>query len=845
MVLLLGLWVRSAGLLHGLSEAGTFHPDETKQVQAVRNFMNGDLLWYTGSLAYDGYPYGLNQVDAALLRVLWHAVRPFAEAVDPSLALPAVPDRDTLFVLCRMLRVGYGFLALLAFRHALRRRGVPPVQTLGVLLLAALHPLLTTVTHSASGDVGTDLFVMLSLAALSHTRREVRPGPYALAGFFIGCAFASKYHGLLAAASPALLLLASPHPWRRRIPAGLACALGAVTGFALLTPALFIRFSKTLQLIRDNFRYIRRYGAEPGFFDLPFLERAFISLRSNLPTVGEALGPVLLLCALVLAVHAWVRVRQDKDAAWDAAVLTMPFATLALALIGKPSLQPFHFSFLPLPLLLGCAGASLRLRPPARIPILLAAIVLLSGFIPAQRVDLLLWTREDTRQVAFRLSESLLEPLSETRNPRAHGLLAFEGENLGVFRNLPRPLLLSGAEAWEKAPRQALPSIPFMASPDWIPLDLPNFPRDPRLVHLHAGEHWQRLLVDTPGQARLPISLRAGERPAHLRATLNGRTHTLALRPGESRVIEMDAVLGVPFVRDGHKRVRHHVALRALGGDLLVRFGEVDPPGDPELLADKLVRARFLDGTLRFPAGRSTALLLDAAPLPPARYRLEIDWPGGMPNPVLWIDNAGLPHPSLRREVPLLRMGNGRLSAEWEETAPPLFSRLTLSGSHHPPRPLSWSLKPLSTLPEATPAPTIPPLFSPEMAFDGGRLLIGNIELPSTLSVGAPLLAGLRMRIDPFHAPELLERVLFIHLLDTTGRQVFARDIPLPRIADADSALAPFHDLGPLELPPGDYSVTIGLYHPATHVRSRPVSLGETSPTSGRRLRVATLHLLP
>ena len=74
----LALSLRSVGLFHGLDRGLTFHPDATKQVQAVRNFMDGTFVWYTDSLAYDGYPYGLNHVDAVLLRGLWPLVRGLA-----------------------------------------------------------------------------------------------------------------------------------------------------------------------------------------------------------------------------------------------------------------------------------------------------------------------------------------------------------------------------------------------------------------------------------------------------------------------------------------------------------------------------------------------------------------------------------------------------------------------------------------------------------------------------------------------------------------------------------------------------------------------------------------------
>jgi uncharacterized membrane protein len=808
--------------------------------------MDGTFVWYTDSLAYDGYPYGLNHVDAVLLRGLWPLVRGLSENLSPTLALPEIPERNTLFFLCRMLRVFYGMIAFCALAWALRRREVPTHWRWLILLAAATAPLLSTVTHSASGDVGTDLFVMLALAFLAPARLRPSASAFFLCGIMIGCAFASKYHGLLAAATPGLLLLLQPWSWRIRIRLGALCGLGALGGFALLTPALFIRFGRTLKLIRENFRYIKAYGVDSSFFDLPLQERLLLSLRSNIPTVTWALGAALLLCAfalLLFCMYRFMRTRRNPsgDLAWDLSVLAMPFIALILALIGKPQIQPFHFSFLTLPLLLGVGGALLLLPPRLRLLPACALLALLADHASIQRNELFVWPREDTRQSAFRVSEELLLPLSDVRNFQDFGPIILEGPNLAVFRNSPQRIRLPETSDWLAAPREALPAIPCDLGDDWLFLHLPSFARDSRLIHLRHDQPWSRHLIDRSPRNHIPLHIQAGELPVTFDARLNGIPHSLRLLPGETALLSIDATRGHSFERNGTQARRHSLELRARGGDLLLRVGEPDAPGDPERVLRKLARSRYLDGTLHFPHFHRDATLLDAQHLPPARYRLDIDWPRDVPPPILHIENAQLPDAGTRLRLQTQR-NDDRVSVEWTQPGDALFTRLRLEFGPAGSRALPWTLRPISP---ALPTETAPDIgknfaFTPAAEYDGGDISIGAFRWPARLAHNEPLRLQVRATLRPEAADLRGERVLYVHLLDSTGRQVYARDIPLVRIAPPESPHDIVHDLGIPPLPPGSYRFTLGLYDPRIRVRLRPRILeGARAPEN--RLDIGTL----
>lgn len=553
---LAAVFFRAPGLLHGLDGASSFHPDVAKQVVATDNFLQGHVVWYTGSLAYDGYPYGLNHVDAALVRVVWPPLRAIQRHVTPGRELPARPDIPTLYILLRVFRVLYGMVAFSAFAYCLFKTGVSPGLRTLWLLLAATAPLLSTVTHAAAGDVGTDMFVMLTLAALLPAREKPSIRAFLLAGLFTGFAFACKYHGILVSLVPGLLLLFSGWNWGKRVFLGLLYTLGLGGGFALLTPALFVRFSRTVKLIRDNFTYIRHYNVPAEFYEQSPLARMSESLGGNLPIAARALGGVLSILLLVSLVRLPARTLwKERDpakrllSAWNAAVLVTPFLILFLALSGKPMVQPFHFSFLPLPFLLGAALNWNHAGRPAKV-LLSGILVLASGEnLLNQRGELFFRTREDTRALAFRVSEDLLHPASEPRNGRQLAMIAVEGENLSVFRNPPRPALAWEGDDWADHPRDALPTIPHRFSTDWILLDLPVFPRDQTLLHLRPGEHFRRTLVSSSPRELITLQVRNGSRPIRLRLRLDNQNRDIRLDPHETQTLRVSTARGRSFAR--------------------------------------------------------------------------------------------------------------------------------------------------------------------------------------------------------------------------------------------------------------------------------------------------------
>lgn len=837
-LLLVAISVRSVGLFRGLERGASFHPDVAKQIVATHNFLSDRYVWYVGSLAYDGYPYGLNHVDEWVLRATWPLMRAVARGIQPALQPPAQPTVALLYYLCTSLRVVYSLGAWALLGWILSRMGVSLGGRAVWLLLAALAPLSSTVTHAATGDVGTDLFVMLALALFAHARLgPPRIGLWAGVGIALGMAFACKYHGLLAGLAPGLYLVLAPLSWRARIRLASALAVGALAGFALLTPAVFLDLKPTLKNIWLNFGYIKYYGAPAGFKDLPLLERWRVSCIANLPVIHTALGSATLGLALVAAATALRRLIRERsgERAFDAALMAMPFGVLLLSMLGKPALQPFHFSFLALPMLLGPALVRLRAGRALRFAMGLLLVWMLGQSMLRQRSEWGFWRRVDTREVADALQEDLILPSADPAPAHSVALLAVEEDCLPVFRNKPQKVRLPRVSDWAANPNEWLPATPWGVDSDWVFADLPAFPRDSRLLAVEGGSTLRRWVIQRAEVPFLTLLLMAGSRESAVRLVANGREQRLELGPGETRVVQIAATNGVAFSRDGYRGRRQDIRLHARGGPLLVRFGPVPAlASDPERTMRKLAVSKFLDGQGRFKAG--LLMLGEAIPLLPGRYAIELDAPAEIRAPQLVVRDAVLHHPLAMREAPFVYTGN-----VWRAECPidARFADVEIRGGPPSGRPIPWRIRPLAADPLRISSNAVAEAPAPRLTFHRGRWALDLAAFPTQLSTGATLRFQLSIHAREHSPREIGQYAAFLHFLDAEGRQVYARDIPLMAVPSCLDARGWDQDLGPLPLPSGNYEVRLGIYQPRTLTRLRP----DQNATRDRTVPIGTLKL--
>lgn len=576
--LLVGGYVRSAGLFRGLNDGVIPHPDTPKQIMMLDNHLRGNYVLYMDNRFYDGYPYGLNRVDEWLIRPLYGVVRAWRAWLTPDFPTPPIPARFDLYRWARALRVVYGLAAVLLLYAAARRLGAPPVPATAAAGLYALAPLGAAVTHSASGDVGVDLFLALALWCLARYGARQSDRWLAAAGAACGMAFACKFQGALGlwmvALPPLLLLKPNRAAFLALFRRGAAAAVGLAAGALVLTPAYFINPARTWRDTLANFAFIRDYNVPAEFLEKPLTERAAHGLSRNVPFVLGSLGWALAAGALLaLVLFGLRRVRARKRARPDAApdtsptlaavalaIASFPFVALLMAPALKPNVHPFHFSFLLPPMALSTGLAldrSVRGRPlvfRAGIPLLLALFALESFFV--HRREHFFWRRGDTFAAALRFANGtfLDNPQPVLRYDPNRFLKYFHAEpaRLPVFRNRTASLPYRQAHVWRERHILPVPPVPLAEEHSWMFVNGPVFPRSDRMffvpADLRTGHDLHGIASRHPGKRRTAVyeaahpnvrlGLRAGRLPARVEIVVSGARKEAWLPPHTQTVLE-------------------------------------------------------------------------------------------------------------------------------------------------------------------------------------------------------------------------------------------------------------------------------------------------------------------
>lgn len=549
-VMLAAVAFRGAGLWHGLGEGVVYHPDEPKQVMRLESYLHGQYVHHAGSLFYDGYPYGLNRVDEALLRA-WTAVSSrtaswFAGAGAASASQP--PERAALYRQGRVLRLVYGLLAALLVYASARRWGAGRWASLAGAALYSAAPLAVTVAHSVTGDVGVDLFAAVALYAASSQAVTGRAAWWLAFGAACGAGWTCKFQGALAAwmAVPPLLvgLRDGWRGWRRLLCAGVLAAAGFTGAAALLNPALALDTTRAWRDTWRNFGFIQNYGVPPERLAWPFGRKVAWGLANNVPFVAGCLGWVSVAISLVssglLVAAAWRTAvgraggsgggdgiedgadKADGDDAssalspaeeeaaaeaatrssrWLLGIATFPWLAFLLATALKLEIQPFHFTFLIPPMAL-CVALAVSWwteppdgepRPPAvAVSILLVAAALAEAACGTSR-EMFFWRRPDIRDLAHRHSEALYgsSRWASGRRGGSGWIKRYYAEPsvLPCFRNAESRLFCPSG-AWQRG-QQLLPvppvPMPAGASSAWMFLGGPDFPRSDRMFVVPAS----------------------------------------------------------------------------------------------------------------------------------------------------------------------------------------------------------------------------------------------------------------------------------------------------------------------------------------------------------------------
>ncbi len=901
-VLAVGLVLRVAGLYRDLDH-GTVHPDEPKQVVALENFLHGTYVWYTGSLFYDGYPYGLNHVDEWLLRPVLAARRGGQALIHGRPDLDRVPPRAELYRLARALRLLYAAITLAATVVVARFLfpGRPGLRWL-VVAVFALSPLAAVVTHFATGDIGVDMFVMLAMAGLCRHAETRRWRWLIAAGFAVGAGFACKFQGLLGGLALALFAMqdaAVRRSFRAFVTAGAASLAGAAAGAILLTPASLIRWTRTWTDIWLNFGFIRNYNVTAEFMALPRHEQVVRSVGSNLGPVAGSLGWGLGLAGVAGLVVVCLRHRSSaEDSAARARVLRsiggMAVIAFLLSITGKPNVQPFHFSWLVAPLALGAGGAFAALdrlpRPWGRTLGFGLGLLVLGELAAGSERELFFWRRQDTLALARSFGPTVVRP-SEGRSAPLR-TLEFEGPNPAVFRNRPRRAWADGAGDWLRIGQAPAPAIPYPEPLDWIVLNGPVFPRDDRMVLVPADRAARRAVVGPRDPGALTLGLRSGGLPVRVSVQAGGVRREVSLEPHAQEVVTLvprrtrrsgNPDLGIVSLTARSRGGPAWVTVLASPGEE-TRFrwfgGEsVAPPalseGGRNRVASAMAQARYLEGrpptgtrvVAELPRGDAFALTGPDSPLEAGVYEVVCEVEAGPDGAVLRVDlDDRWGFPALRSgSVPVdLEPGPHEVRFQVAKAFAPYDGRLVLRALDGEALLRRWSAAPATaTMLEAlgqAHEPGPPPSWrrrwpeSPDRAPDGwptrnarfGRgLVLEAFRMPSVVSrSGDGMEIHCAMGLEPGAMDRLEEHHVFLHLRDGDGEQVWVEGFPLPFALVSAASGLPAARLDPPDLPPGEYTLEIGVWNVRTTLRL-PVRADDRSRQERRhrRLEVGRLRV--
>ncbi len=536
LIFLLALYLRISGIFRGLGDQGSlFHPDEAKQILALFNFLNGDYVRYYGSLFYDGYPYGLNHLDEYLLRPLL-----FFLGSD-------TPNQSSLYYYARLLRVTYG-LATMAIAYTLVYKLVKDKSSgLLAMFLLAIAPLSITVTHFATGDIGVDLFTALCFLFLLFYRDTNHKKRWLFAsGLAVGAAFSSKYNGLLVGMVPGMVLCFEFHQDKDHRLFAKRCVLlaaGAMVGTVLFTPNLLLAPHTTITNILANFEFIKNYNVPAEILAKPWLERAILGLKNNSLYIVASLGYTVCLSSiagLLLAGKKYftcLHSQKDPDCSQNVLLLSMalfPLFSFLIALSGKYVVQPFHFSYLQLPLIVvACSLFSILRNSHSslfRSCSLLIIALSIFEFGNVSWKENFFWRLEDNAFYEQNFPATIYDREAfYTHRSAPIRSLYLEPSGNSVFRN--HNLYAKGPDAsfWNTLEVAPLPQVANPIGKNWIFLNGPTFPRNEKMILIHGEGHGktiQRYLVLPTGQPFPTLGIRSGSYATS--ATINfGETKTL------------------------------------------------------------------------------------------------------------------------------------------------------------------------------------------------------------------------------------------------------------------------------------------------------------------------------
>jgi len=879
-MLLLALFLRSAGLFRGLDVGYIYHPDESKQVSALYNYLNNSYVWYVGNPFYDGYPYGLNHIDEWLIRPVLILKNAIYSHLLPETRFQNPTMWDLLFW-ARTLRVLYGvFVVFMAYAIS-KRIFSPRWAALLTVLCLAIAPVSIAVSHFATGDIGVDLFTVLMLFFLCcYAKKGLKVYLFA-AAFSVGMAFACKYNGMLAGGALGIYLLLEFSIYKRikqiALKGGMLFA-GIVTGAIAGTPACLINWNRTWEDVWINFSFIKNYGVSAEFIKLPFRQRVVEGVANNFSLVMQSLGWMIVVAALsglVLSALQFANIfrsenSKKKNFSIDMlrlSIFSFPFAALTISLIMKPEVQPFHFSFLQIPLTLSAVYCIYWLwsspKPLVRIvSVVLVAIIVLELGTKTEH-ECFLWSREDNQYLYQAMADNIFtNPKAGKQQGVIKSIILESPDNPAVFRNRKKTVSGSNARFWNEIHIAPVPTIPYPVNHDWIFMNGPVFPRNDRMVRLEGETKSSRQLVFHNPPETITIGVRSGSWPTKVALELGGQTRTIALAPNSQKVIsitprkwrtirlrkiadhdlyfvtaQINASLGaavVTFMTDP----RQIDFFRLFGGHSSQPLAQIIIKKTPNEVEDAIGQTRYIEKS--YPEGfivtagnndLSTRIIpTQSSPLPAGNYTFECSITGLNDKNRLsfeMVDELQLNTAGRVFEIMVVEKGRHLIRFSFDKSFAPYFCRWKLVCLEGNCRLHYWRIKPnamaiLSDLEKLDKAGIYPPWLNNTVddakqqnkalnIVFGNKFKLKEFIAPPSVKVGEELRIRCAIELRDFNVKNFENHHLILHFFDKNGRQVYATQCYLLHAAASLNNNAKIGFGCMPSIPVGQYIIKLGV----------------------------------
>jgi len=585
------LWIRLAGLSHDLHLDTLYHPDTSKQMRAIEQFLNGQYLVIHGHSDYDAYPlFNSHMVEyiiraAMAVETLWlKHTGAWTGPVEP-------PSFINLFWITRTWNALLSALAVPLMFVIGRRFNRSVAWLAGGLLLVS--PLDVNSCHFASNDSAVALFAMLCLFFAFRIYERGRWRDLVGGALCIAAAFSSKYHGAMAffpvlighilfcRRTGGLFTVSAIQRW-------FILAAFGIAGIFLTSPALLINFETAVGNIAHFLNYTANFALSAEIKAMPYYQRLWLSWQENIPTIVQTISlPVAL--GFLAAIVAWW-----KDARFGMLV-TVPLFHLFIGLAGKPHLHQSHHA--PTTAYFILAGSVIiigLLKSTSFVVIkrLIAGVAIAWSFshlAHASYREVFFFSRNDTRRVAETWMLNSVPPGVSWMTSR-YTFIPPESVNRFpvhvIAQSDEKPIVLPGFDEWARFSHDdrslsrfvnreilihmvsnpiasAAMRLPYCSPyPDgrgdnMVSLDAPWYGMSSLTRDVDVRRPVDVVAVSTQQLNRAWLVARAGATPASVKIRFGKLEEAMSLHPGDVRVFEVEHPESLLFPIDGHRHFYH------------------------------------------------------------------------------------------------------------------------------------------------------------------------------------------------------------------------------------------------------------------------------------------------